>query len=388
MNSLDIKTLIKDIHPNHLGLYLHSCGWKNDYHKQGKFKIWHRPEESYFELEIIQPLSEDFLDYYQRMYEAIKTLSDFEQRPITRTIEDIVNFDSDLVKIRVISPDVDSGSIPIDDGVMLFEKAKDLLISSSLSTFKKKRTYSGKWPSEVKKFLNNLKLGQTERGSYIVNVIAPIISFYDDEDSEEGHPETNTSITRLISNNLAKSLKATNIAIEEYEKTKNPLCFEKVISSGVNANLCDALIGISGLKRNRDIEVSINLASSEEDSQNMIKDHKFLSHHIPILDIASQYFKGNFTLQNYMVYGLVTRMDHESDDDYGIIRVNSTVYGKSKNITIQLGLEDYWKAVSAHKPKLPVACYGELRVTPKTAYLVDPSDFRVVDDADLLNEPE
>lgn len=380
MSPIDLKLLTKDIIPSRLEKYLYSSGWVEDGVISDKAKVWHRPEEKYFDLEIIQPLDKNLRDYLQRTYEVIKVLSEFEARSSVRIVEDVINFDSDIVKIRVMGPDVDGGAIPVDDGVLLFEKAKDLLVSSSLSAFNKKRFYSGSWPSVVKEFLDTLRFGQTERGSYIVNIIAPIIHF-----SGIDIPEADSSITRSISNNLARSLHATSIAIEKYEKKQDPICFEEAISSGVSANLCDAIIGISGSAHSRDVEISIQLAASERDSQEIIKKHKFLSRHISILDTASEYFKGNFVIKNYEAYGLVIRMDHEPTEDYGIIRVASLVNGATKNISIQLRLDDYWEAVKAHKPKLPVTCHGDLHVTPRSAYLVDPRSFKVVIDTDLFD---
>lgn len=380
MNSLELKLFIKDIIPIRLEKYLHSCGWDEDGFVSDKAKVWHRPEEKYFDLEIIQPLDDNLRDYSQRMYEAIHVLSEFEGRSSAKIIQEVINFDSDIVKIRVVSPDVDGGAIPIDDGVLLFEKAKDLLVSSSLSAFNKKRFYSGSWPAAVKVFLDTLRFGQTERGSYIVNVIAPIIRF-----SNMDIPEADSSITRSISNNLARSLRATSVAVEKYEKTNNVICFEEAVSSGVSANLCDAIIGISGSARNRDVEIAIELSVSERNTQEIIKIHKFPSRHMPILGTASEYYKGNFVIKNYEAYGLVIRMDHEPTEDHGVIRVASLVNGTTKNVSIQLGLDDYWEAVKAHKPKLPVTCQGDLHVTPRSANLVDPRHFKVVGDTDLFD---
>ena len=380
MSSLDLKLFMKDIVPNRLEKYLYSCGWTEDGVISNKAKVWHRPEEKHFDLEIVQPLDENLRDYPQRMYEAIQVLSEFEGRSPTKVIEGVINYDSDIVKIKVMSADVDGGAIPIEDGVLLFEKSKDLLVSSSLSAFTKKRFYSGSWPAVVKKFLDTLKFGQTEHGSYVVNIIAPIIN-----SSEVSIPEIDSSVTRSISNNLARSLRATSIAIEEYEKTKDLFLFEEAISNGVSANLCDAITGISGSKQNRDVEISIELSVSEKDSQDIIKSHKFLSRHMPILNTASEYYKGNFVINNYDVYGLVIRMDHEPAEDYGVIRVASLVNGSTKNISIQLGLDDYWKAVEAHKLKLPVTCQGDLHVAPRSANLIDPWGFKTVGEPDLFD---
>ncbi|WAD26728.1 hypothetical protein OS670_20395 [Pseudomonadaceae bacterium T75] len=381
MTSFDINSIVKDIIPVRLELYLLSTGWIENGSISDKAKVWHRPEEKNFDLEILQPVNEDLKDYSQRLYEAIHNLSEYENRSPLKVISDLKNFDSDIVKIRVISPDVDGGAIPIDDGVLLFEKAKELLVSSTLSTFKKKRFFSGSWPAVVKEFMNTLRFGQTERGSYIVNVIAPVSHF-----SEKELPEADCSITRSISNNLARSLGATMVALENYEKTNDLISFEGAVSSGVSANLCDAIIGMSGSSKSRDVEISIELAALEKDSQEIIRKHRFTSSHIPILSTASEYYKGNFVIKNYEASGLVIRMDHEPAEDYGVIRVTSTVNGTDKNISIQLSLDDYWEAVKAHKPRLPVVCQGDLHVTPRSAFLADPRNFRVINDVNLFDE--
>jgi len=381
MTSFDINSIVKDIIPVRFEKYLLSTGWIECGSISNKAKVWNRPEQKHFDLEILQPIDEDLKDYSQRLYEAIRSLSEYENRSSLKVISDLKNFDSDIIKIRVISPDVDGGAIPINDGVILFEKAKELLVSSTLSTFKKKRFFSGSWPAVVKDFINTLRFGQTERGSYIVSIIAPISHF-----SEKDFPEADCSITRSISNNLARSLGATMIALENYEKSNDLISFEGAVSNGVSANLCDAIIGMSGSEKSRDIEISIDLAISEKDSQEIPRKHRFNSSHIPILGTASDYYKGNFVIKNYEARGLVVRMDHEPAEDFGVIRVTSTVNGTDKNISIQLSLDEYWEAVNAHKPRLTVVCQGDLHVTPRSAFLVDTRNFRVINDIDMFDQ--
>jgi hypothetical protein len=380
MSAINIITSINKIIPLKLEKFLLSRGWVEDGYVGDKAKVWHRQEEEHFDLEIIQPLDNRLRDYSQRMYEIIQVLSEFEVKELAGILDEIVNFDSDIVKVRVMSPDVDNGSIPLGDGVLLFEKARDLLVSTTLSTFKKNRYFSGAWPADVKDFLGTLKLGQTEYGSYIVNVIAPIVI------SSENREGERSSITREVSNNLARSLVATTTAVTKYEASEDLIVFEEAINNGVSANLCDALIGISGSKGHRDIEISIQLAGVEENFQEIIKKHYFLSRHISVLKIASEYYKGNYTIERYSVCGLVIRMDHTPSEDYGVIRVASLVNGSLKNISIQLDLNDYWLAVRAHESNELVKCLGVLMVTSRTANLMDPKGFEVIEDQDLFDE--
>ncbi|WP_438765307.1 hypothetical protein [Kushneria sp. TE3] len=379
--AFNLGSTVENVVPIGLEMYLSSKGWVDAASIGDKAKIWYRPEEENFDLEILQPIHQDLKDYSQRIYEAISTLSEYEKRSFSKIFEDIENFNSDLIKIRVISPDVDKGAIPIDDGVLLFEKAKELLISSTLSTFKKNRFFSGNWPILVRNFIETLRFGQTEKGSYIVNVIAPVGYL-----EKENVSESEYSIARAVSNNLARSLQATKRAVKKYQVTQDLIVFENAINSGVSANLCDAIIGMSGCSKSRDVEISIQLAVSEKDSQELVKIHRFDSRHVSILGIASEYYKGNFMINDYEVHGLVTRMDHEPTADYGVIRVTSTVNGVDRNITIQLKLNDYWDAVNAHKPRLPVVCRGDLYVNPRSASLVNPYNFKVINNFDFFEK--
>lgn len=380
MSFVNLIATINKISPLKLERFLLSRGWVEDGFISDKAKIWHRQEEENFDLEIIQPLDCHLRDYSQRMYEVVKALSEFEVKELADILDDVVNFDSDIVKVRVMSPDVDSGSIPLSDGVLLFEKAKDLLVSTTLSTFKKNRYFSGSWPADVKDFLETLKLGQTEYGSYIVNVIAPIV--ISSEDKKGGR----SSITREVSNNLARSLVATATAVTKYEEFEDLIVFEEAINNGVSANLCDALIGISGSKGHRDIEISLQLAGVEDNSQEIIKKHYFLSRHISVLKTASEYYKGNYTIEKYSVRGLVIRMDHTPSEEYGVIRVASLVNGLLKNISMQLDLNDYWLAIRAHESNELVKCLGDLVVTSRSANLIEPKGFEVIEDQDLFDE--
>ena len=81
--------------------------------------------------------------------------------------------------MRVIGADTALGTIPINDGVLLFTKAKDLLCAAALSMYSRRKQFSGQLPKDAKTYLDSLllcraSLGQTEIGSYVVNVIAPL----------------------------------------------------------------------------------------------------------------------------------------------------------------------------------------------------------------------
>lgn len=371
MNRLQLMRLIADITPKNLTSYLLKNQWLNDGAIEGKACVWHRPEKENYNFEVIQPTDLELRNFRQIMQEAVDSIAEFEKRSTHEVADDILNFFSDLVKVRVIHHDVEKGTIPLDDGVLLIEKSKDLLIASTLSTFKKKKYFSGSRSTDVQEFVSKLRLGQTDTGSFIINLISPI-----DTDHSNQEFIDKTSLTRSVITNLSKSLKAVHKAIDSYINDENTHHLDHAVREGVSANLCDALIGLSGSLKSRRIEISIKLAGFEENNQGIPLTHYFDPKSISALEFASDYYKGSFKIESYTAAGLVTKMKHIQDDEFGEITVKSLVYGANKNISIQLNMDDYWDAVHAHESGSIVTCSGKLIVTPKTATLIDPVNFK------------
>lgn len=373
-----IKTLL----PSQLSAYLAHQGWFEDGELGEIVTIWHRNENEYLDFEILQPKTTDIKDYHQRVCDLVEVLSEFEQRAIDGIVNDLNNFYADVIKIRVIHDDVEGGSIPLNDGVLLFEKAKELLVSVVRSTYNKRKYFSGgKLTEDIAEYLSNMRLGQTEHGSYIVNLIAPIIH-------KDGEQEdlVKTSVTRAITENLSRSLTAIDNAIEEYKRTQSTNSFDGAVDNGVSANLCDALIGISGETKDRDIRVVVSLSAVEESIDGAKLEHKFDSTSVPYLQIASDYYKEKYVLYDQVVYGLVTKLSHEEEEDVGTVTIEATVNDVDKSVSIELSIEEYWQAHRAHKKLQVVECLGDLHVTPRSARLVNTKEFRVYDNQDMFDE--
>jgi hypothetical protein len=372
MNNETFFEKLREISSSDLTGYLENKGWVKDGGIGRKAIIWHRSEEQYFDFEVLQPVDHTVRGYLQKLTEAIDVIALFEKRSALLVFKEVSNFSVDLVTIRVIHHDVEGGSIPLEDGVLLIEKSKELLVASTLSTFKKKKYFLGSRSGNVQEFISQMRLGQTEVGSFVVNLMSPITFFGDNQEDAD-----KTSLTRSVTTNLAKSLNAISAAIEEYSADESLLHFDGAISDGVSANLCDALVGLSGSSEERSFEISIQLAGVEEDNQSLSIKHFFEPKQLPFIKQASEYYKGNFVLKNFTVFGLVTNMKHINGDDFGELTVSANVHDSMKSVKFQLGLDNYWMGVHAHESRSYVSCIGDLIVTPRSATLADPSEFSV-----------
>jgi len=381
MSNTSLLNSIKSLLPSQLSGYLLHKGWDKDGELGGVVTIWHRKEADYIDFEILQPITTEIKDYHQRVYDLIKVLSNFEKRSAEDVSNDLNNFYADVIKIRVIHDDVEGGSIPLNDGVLLFEKAKELLVSVVKSTYKKSKYFSGgKLTEDITEYLESMRLGQTEHGSYVVNLIAPITQNHDEQEDL-----IKTSVTRAITENISQSLTAINASIKDYKRTQNISSFDSAVASGVSANLCDALMGMSGETKSRDIKVVISLSAVEENIHNVQLEHKFHSSSVPYLKIASDYYKEKYVLYDHAVTGLVTKLMHDDEQDIGTVTLNSKVNDLEKSVIIELPISEYWQAHSAHKKSQIVECRGDLHITPRSARLVNSKGFRIYGNKDMFD---
>ncbi|MDQ2076378.1 hypothetical protein [Marinimicrobium sp. ABcell2] len=375
MSLLDNDTL-KSIYPEQLRAYLLQTGWRSD-SKIGEFAtVWHRPSESEFEYEVLLPERVDLRDYKDRVADAIVSISAFEKRTESKVLKDIANYFSDTVSIRVVHNDVENGTIPLEDGVKLFEKAKDLLSSAALSTISKKRYFFGSRPSEASNFLSKVRLGQTEIGSYVVNVVVPL------DTQSINDLIDRKSFSRHVTTTLGKGLSSLK-TLTESPKSDSKI-FEALVSNGVSANMCDALVGLSGEKRNRGFDIGVSFSASEEIESSSVISYSFSSNDVPSIEKASEYLKENYVIDNATISGPVKKLDRAKSEEDGTVTIVAFVEDRDRAVSFELSSSEYHEAILAHDQKLIVEISGDIHIGPRSARMLNPHGFRVFGAKDIF----
>lgn len=377
MKKNDIGQQIRDIDPVRVGMYLQTSGWRNDGTFGALATIWHRPEPDRNDAEVVLPLSGMALDFRARMVDVFVVLMEYERRSLAHILKDILGNAEDHIRIRVFHADVDHGTIPLNDGVMLNFKARDLMAAAAMSTTSKQRHFSGKRSKEANEYIDSLRLGQTEVGSYIVNVLAPVpvVSL---EDAYETVP-----MSRIVTENLRTGLEALSLAIERFSSSQELAVFDDAIFSGASANMCDALVGLSGVQKQRGFEISI-APSSVVEFASSVQSFQFDVDAVRAIVDASAYYKDDYVLPAYTIVGTIKRLDRPLGDEMGTVTVDALVGDAEKHVAIQLGPEEYLDAVNAHKQRSAVRCHGDLHVKARTATLLNPVGFEVLSSGDLF----
>ncbi|KPX97193.1 Uncharacterized protein ALO63_02431 [Pseudomonas amygdali pv. mori] len=377
MRRNELAKHLNDITPAQLETYMLSHGWFRDGDFKGLASIWHRSGTDQSDAEILLPNSASAQDFTDRMVDAVIAISQFEDRSFPTVLKEVMGHFADLVRIRVFHSDVDAGTIPINDGVLLNIRARDLMASAVMSTASKRRHFMGKRSPEVKEYINSLRLGQTEVGSYIVNIIAPVGPSQSDQGSFEDIPLSN-----IVTANLASSLEALTFAVNEFSSIGDLTVFDAAVTSGASSNMCDALVGLSGAEKKRGFEISIT-PSHRPEVVSQIKSFRFDVESVVKIADASAYYKDNYVLPARTVIGSIRRLDRPLNDEAGTITIATMVGELEKHVSIQLGPDEYMDAVNAHKQKAAIQCTGDLHVSARSSKLLNPSGFRVLSNSEF-----
>lgn len=291
---------------------------------------------------------------------TLHKLAKLEGKPLETLKHNIQNQYSDIIFIRVIDESVKNGTIPLADGVKLFEKAQDLIYALAVSSQKAQAYFKKKSGGEkVANFMNDVRLGQTQVGSYIIELSYPVentVSFNTQQQDEA--LSYAISFSRGVTHNLVKSTQKLKKAVVEY--SNDPRIFAPLISDGVSNNLCQAIAGLSGLTKQREVELSLKTG---EIIDNNLPDAPFKINFTPseieVVEIAARYYKGDYILPEYEIIGLITGAHSSRLEEGGYITVNQKIQKKSIEIRIDLNPEQYKEAVYAHAEGKEIRCQGK-----------------------------
>lgn len=364
-----------------LQAYLQSKQWFEDGKLRSVATIWHRPHDEDAEVVLPSALAKDF---GQRVRDALAAIASFEKRSVLNVIGDIKRISSNVITIRVMHADTEDGTIPINDGVLLISKAKDLLSAAAQAVYAKRKHFFGPTPKDARSYLDTLLLGQTEIGSYVVNVIAPSqANFVVDPAASDPTIAAAVPLAHAITWNLVTGLEALSTASATYEKVQDLKAFDDAVLSGASANLCDALLGFSGEKHNRTFEITVTVASSPMFESEPRK-FEFDGKHVEILQRVSDYYKDDYVLPDRVLTGHITKLVRPKDETAGTITLDSFLGDVDRKIRVALTGDDYHLAVVAHDHGQMVRVQGDVHIKPKTAELMNPRNFGVIRMEDLL----
>jgi len=234
------KDVLLALRPGDISLYLTSRGWvSKPYGAVGQALQFRN--SSMRGVDLLVPLTRDLGDYAQRMADLVVALATIEQRPIWEILNDLSGSSGDVFRLKIAGSVTSQGSFPLDEAIKLFQGGRQLLWSSAFGLLRPEALHPYRKIKQVEDFLKMCRLGQTERGSFVATIFAPVppeiqpaLANLDAGQFQlEQQPFARQVTTRVMS-----SLGLMANAIQ----TGKPEQLLDAVPQGVSANLCDALV--------------------------------------------------------------------------------------------------------------------------------------------------
>lgn len=365
------------LRPLDVAAYLRSHGWQpSDFDTSGRAIRWVLEAEDQFE--ILLPLDRDFRDFTLRISETLKVLSIAEDRSELEVFHDLTTAAVDVVRVRAQSRRSEDSSLPIEDGVALVEQSRNLMLAAACSAVEPRQQYPARKPTRAVEYLRNIRLGQTERGSYVLTLISPVPPQLAEEDAGRLFADVEEPFERRVVRTLADGLQATKGAAASVATRADGIhVFRRGVERGISANLCEALAELGGETRR---SVTISFAwSLTRPGPNDLFSVTFDDDAMPIISEAARLLRETSPQQDVVLTGSVYRLERSDDEtDPGRISVVGVVDNELRRVTLDLNPEDYNNAITAHRDGIAVSVRGDLVREGRGFALASPRDFRLL----------
>ncbi|NKL44813.1 hypothetical protein GFL57_28220 [Rhizobium leguminosarum bv. viciae] len=335
------------------------------------------------EQEVILPTASDARDFVRRMAELVEDLSGFESRSASEVLTDLAMAPFDVVKVR--SPESDAyGSIRFSAGVALHDESRNIMLSSANSAASPipRRSWRGRHFDETADYIESVRLGQTQRGSFILTVLSP----WDFVPGVQHSLElSDMTFGRRVTRALASALKATDRALRQsVVDGEQPLVDS--YQSGVTSNFCAALARLAMVGDG--IDISLGWSPSKPDEK--VVKLSLRREDAAVLDKASKALANQEAEPDFRIEGVVTGITEPSHRFDGDAVVETVLAGTVRKVRMKFGSVDRTLIYEAAQHKRWITVTGDLQRQGQRLTLQNPKDIAVIepdDDApaDLLD---
>ena len=346
------------LNPADVATHLQATGWKKHDDRPGYSSTWLK-EYKGETADLLLPVDRSVGDYLLRMIDAVRLIAAVEERSELETLADLQFASTDILRIRFRYADAADGAIPLLQAEKLVESAKEMFLAAGSAVNARRAYFATNRTEEVRQFVQNLRLGQSERGSYIVTVLSRVTpELKSDPVSLFSEPEP--PFERKAVAGLNAALVALRNAVDRAATSFSSKVFHDAVQDGVSANLCSALVNMNGTNPQPadELRFGFTWARSRPYDGAASRDVSFPAESFPILAEAARVLKATAPLDPQDVQGVVVKL--QAKDDGGVATVSTFIEGQPRKVTIALTDGEHKKAIQAYDKRTEIVCRGVL----------------------------
>jgi hypothetical protein len=368
--------------PEEVQNYLTTCGWIMIRTDTEIVSIWEKEVTGQL-FRVWMPLDVTLADYALSVGRLIRTVAQAEDRSQLQVMEDFGTIATgDVIRASTWDElDRSAGTVGLADGSLLLRRCCNMVRAAAAAVAEKRPVFPSHSTAQVQDYMHDLRLGQTEPGSYIIKIISPLKAGAPPVGVQSRMQLDDTPFARQAVISLVRSLDALEHATQDTNRLGKFYFepYQEVVPDGVSANLCEAIAGSEdeGVFRQRlDVRVSWSYGlRSPADVPN--RTFTFPRDQINFIAAAARAFR-KYHPEDFSATGFVIMLEHQQKEAFGTIKLAGRIRNVPRMIRMILRPSDYDTAIAAHRAEREVTCVGRLTKQGSLYYLEDPRDFRML----------
>jgi hypothetical protein len=307
--------------------------------------------------EIILPRTEQVGDYAALMSRLIGVFADVSSRDELSIYRDLIVADRDVIRVRAEGDD--DGAVELEDGVAIVTHAKEMLLAAACAARNPKALYRAGANREATEYMRRVKLGQTEHGSFVITLLAPVPPLISHQPLLPGAqwvPFDDEPLERMVTRRLANSLSASRAAAEAVASGESS-AFDEAVLSGVSANLCEAVAEL--IKRAGDLTIGITWARTRPAPEKHTR-VTFSTSDSGILSEAARTFRQREPRPDVTLHATVHKLSRDHHEEHGAATLKAVIDEKLCSVGVRFDPHDFDKATHAIRDKTPLIVTGDL----------------------------
>ena len=372
-------TLAKSVTPRGVHAYLATNGWRKvgPYHGNTGDMYCLREDEREA---VLVPASAKLADYVTRLMQLAETLGRVENRRQLTVLTDLSLAEVDLIRVRLPKAHPDN-TIPLSTGVGLLDESRKLLLAAACSASSPQRLFRAGRNQKAAAYIDHVRLGQTEPGSFVVNLLAPVTPSL--TKSEAAQLTLLEPFERRVAQMLVSGLRASREATELVNRGEDIGAFEERISKGVSANLCQATANL--INTGSGLDVSVSWALTRQPHEELVNERAavtFAPSDAPVLEEAARILSDRQERCDERIEGYVSALTRDQSDPEGRATIKAVIDGALVSVKADFSQSEYNRITDAHTRRLSVSLEGDLQREGQRWRLMNPRDLTVVEDED------
>jgi hypothetical protein len=353
--------------------YARGLGWQPVSNgKRSDIAVFHRPDSPLHQ--VIIPTDPQLDDFGEAVLEAVRKLAEFEKLPASAVLEHLLLPPADLLRFREVSADAEASSLPLEHAVRLVNGMRKMLLATAHSVLVPQPYHPRLSRGEAEAFVARCRLGQTERGSFVLTIACPL-------DLQTGIFGPNQEpFSRRVTSLLMQSLRALSQATDAAQTD------ELVDSSryqGISANLCESLLALRPAGDRAYLGVSVTWSRGYMPASGERRQEIQL--HQDVFELAEALAPRLRSLPQPRVdrfFGFVDELRGNPglSEPRPSGEVRFTLFDQEEEIHAKadLSVDDYAEAAAAHLETALVSFKGILQRLPRLNRIDNISDFKRV----------